>query len=106
MYKKIRVALGPQINKVAPLKSSTGQQITDRKEQLDRWVEHYSDLYSEERSVDNSLEEVIPQLPVMTELDAERTLDELTKAIDELSAYLQRYLKKTRMPFFPMCTSF
>ena len=62
--------MGPQINKVAPLKSSTGQQITNRKEQLDGLVEHYSDLYSEERSVDNSLEEIIPQLPVMTELDA------------------------------------
>ena len=105
--------MGPQINKVAPLKSSTGQQITDRKEQLDRWVEHYSDLYSEERY--NSLEEIIPQLPVMTELDAEPTLDELAKAIDKLSSGkspgndsipAEVLKKKTRMSFFPICSNF
>ena len=86
MYEKIRTALGPQINKVAPLKSLSGEQITDKHKQMERWVEHYSCLYSQERSVDESLQEVIPQLPEMTELDHDPTEDELAKAIDELAS--------------------
>ena len=48
MYKKIKVALGPTISKCAPIKSESGESITDQKKQLNRWVEHYSKLYSKE----------------------------------------------------------
>ena len=51
MYEKIRVALGPQTSKLAPLKSSSGQPITDKNIQMKRWEEHYSNLYSQERYV-------------------------------------------------------
>ena len=38
MYDGIKKTLGPTLNKTAPLRSSTGEVITDR-EQLERWVE-------------------------------------------------------------------
>ena len=84
MYEKIRTALGPQVSKLAPLKSSTGDPICDKKQQMDRWVEHYSQLYSCERSISEDLENEIPPLPIMTELDKEPTEDELSRAIDYL----------------------
>ena len=42
MYNGIKKALGPTLNKTAPLRSSTGEVITDKGHQLVRWVEHYS----------------------------------------------------------------
>ncbi|XP_052217843.1 uncharacterized protein LOC127835421 [Dreissena polymorpha] len=46
MYDGIKKAVGPTVKKTAPLKSSTGETITDRNHQMRRWVEHYSELYS------------------------------------------------------------
>ena len=85
MYEKIRTALGPQVNKVAPLKTTTGEDINDKNKQMDRWVQHYSSLYSKEREVCKTLESEIPQHPVMSELDQEPTIEELKEAIDDLS---------------------
>ena len=86
MYEKIRVALGPQTSKLAPLKSSSGQPITDKNLQMKRWEEHYSNLYSQERYVGEGLEDEIPQLEEMTDLDDEQSLEELAEAIDELQS--------------------
>ena len=38
MYDGIKTAMGPVQNKTAPLKSSTGQVITDKGQQMERWV--------------------------------------------------------------------
>ena len=46
MYDGTKKALGPMQSKVAPLKSATGEIITDQGWQMERWVEHYSNLYS------------------------------------------------------------
>ena len=85
-YEKIGFALGPQTSKLAPLKSSSGQPITDKNLQMKRWEEHFSNLYSQERYVGEGLEDEIPQLEVMTDLDNEPSLEELAKAIDELQS--------------------
>ena len=45
MYDGIKKALGPTQSKTASLKSSSGEIITDKGQQMERWVEHYSDLY-------------------------------------------------------------
>ena len=45
MYDGIRKALGPVQGKTAPLKSSTGEILSDKNQQMERWVEHYSELY-------------------------------------------------------------
>ena len=85
MYDGIKKALGPTQSKTAPLKSTSGEVITDQGRQMERWVEHYSDLYSRENTVTPSALDAIDCLPVMEELDADPTMDELSKAIDSLA---------------------
>ena len=86
MYEGIKKAFGPSQNKTAPLKSVSGEIISDKKKQMDRWKEHYSDLYSRENSVTASALEAIEPVPIMEELDAQPTAEELSKAIHSLAA--------------------
>ena len=85
MYEGIKKAIGPSISKTAPLKSKTGEDITDQSKQLQRWVEHYLELYATQNNVTDTALDAIPDLPVMEELDTEPTLEELGKAIDCLA---------------------
>ena len=85
MYEGIKKAIGPTQSKTAPLKTTSGEVITDKGKQMDRWVEHYSELYSRENVVVTSALDAIEPLPIMEELDAEPTLAELRKAIDSLA---------------------
>ena len=86
MYDGIKKALGSTLNKTAPLRSSTGEVITDRGHQMERWVEHFSDIYSRENIVSPSALVAVECLPIMEELDTEPTLEELSKAINSLAA--------------------
>ena len=54
MYEGIKVATGPTQSKSAPLKSSSGEVIIDKGKQMDRWKEHYSDLYTRTSEVSES----------------------------------------------------
>ena len=86
MYDGIRKALGPTLKKTAPPRSSTGEAITDSGYQLERWVEHYSDILSRENIVSPPALDAVECLPSMEELDTEPTLEELSKAIDSLAS--------------------
>ena len=86
MYNGIKLAIGPSVKKVAPLKSKDGDIISDKSKQMDRWVEHYLELYSEETEVAQTAIDDLPRLPTMHELDAEPTIEELGKALDLLSS--------------------
>ena len=83
MYDGIKTAMGPVQNKTAPLKSSNGEDITDKGQQMERWVEHYSDLYSRQNVVTSAALDASECLPTMEELDTEPTVEELSKAIDK-----------------------
>ena len=85
MYDGIKKALGPMQNKTAPLKSATGEVITDQGQQMERWVEHYSNLYSRENTVTPSALGTIKCMPIMEELNVEPTVDKLSKVIDSLA---------------------
>ncbi|XP_050707960.1 uncharacterized protein LOC126993145 [Eriocheir sinensis] len=85
MYDGIKQALGPTKKKTAPLKSTTGEVIQDRSKQMDRWVEHYSELYSRENTVTEDALNAIECLPVLEELDREPTLAKLNEALDSLA---------------------
>ena len=52
---------------------------------MERWVEHYSELYSRENVFVTSALDTIEPMPVMKEVDAGPTLEELGKAIDSLA---------------------
>ena len=84
MYDGIKKATGPTIKKTAPLKTKSGEVITDSNKQMERWVEHYLELYSTENTITDQALDIIKTLPVMTELDTEPTEDDLSKAIDSL----------------------
>lgn len=82
-YSLLKVALGPSISKSAALKSKEGLPIVDKSQQLERWVEHYSDLYARADLTRQhaELHNYLPALSVMWELDAEPTQEELRNAI-------------------------
>ena len=87
MYDDIKKALGPTQSKTAPLKSSTGSIITDKGQQMEKWVEHCSDLYSRDNTVSPAALYVIECLPTMDELDSEPSVEELSMAaIDSLAS--------------------
>lgn len=86
LFEGIKKATGPVPNKPAPLKTKTGDIITDQGKQLKRWVEHYLELYSTQNVVTDAALADIPDLPVMEELDALPTKEELSKAISDLSS--------------------
>ena len=85
MYEGIKEATGPTITKSVPLKTKSGENITDKKEQMERWVEHYLELYSTQNVVTDAALDAISQLPILEELDDEPTVEELGKAIDALA---------------------
>ncbi|GAA6107071.1 uncharacterized protein LOC118407100 [Tachysurus ichikawai] len=85
MYEGIKKATGPNTSKIIPLKSKTGEVIKDQGKQLQRWVEHYLELYATQNVVTDTALDAIPDLPVMKELDTPPTLEELRKAIDCLA---------------------
>ena len=85
MYEGIKTALGPTQSKTAPLKTTSREVITDKGKQMDRWVKHFSELYSKENTVVTSALDAIEPLPIIEELDAQPTLTDLRKAIDSLA---------------------
>ena len=53
---------------------------------MERWVEHYSDLYSRENTVYPAALGVIECLTTMDELDSEPSVEELSEAFDSLAS--------------------
>lgn len=84
VYDGIKKATGPTYSKMGPLKSAFGETITDKRKQIERWVEHNSDLYSRETIISNTTLESVERLPVMKKLDKMPSLEELSKATDSL----------------------
>ena len=84
-YEVIKIATGPTSVKTAPLKSKTGKVITEQSMQLQRWVEHYLELYSTQNIVTDTALNFLPRLPVIEKLDNTPTLEELSIAIDGLA---------------------
>ena len=86
MYDGIKQALGPKEKKSAPLKTATGVIIPDWAQQMERWVQYYSELCSRENIVTEEALNNIKCLPVLEELDSKPTLAELKAALDSLTS--------------------
>lgn len=69
-------------SKEAPLKSATGETTKDIGKQLERWVEHYFDLYSWENTISDITLNLIKWFPIMAKLDKMSTIQKLSKAIN------------------------
>lgn len=82
MYEGIKTTTGPTRVKTVPLKVKTGEVISDQSKQLQRWVEHYFELYSTQNIVIDTALDALSGLPVIEELDNTPTLEELGIAFD------------------------
>ena len=65
----------------SPLQSDTGEILHKRDEQLGRWVQHFSLLYSKQNIVTDAALEHMENLQTMNNLDTEPTVEELSKSI-------------------------
>ena len=72
MYAGIKQATGKPIKKTAPLKSKTGEVITAQDKQVERWAEHYLDLYSRINTVSQEALDAIEDLPVLSAMSLGR----------------------------------
>ena len=52
---------------------------------MERWAEHYQELYSRENVVTDTAVDSATPLPVMEELNVPPSVDELSKATDSLA---------------------
>ena len=86
MYDGIKQAIGPMQSRTAPLKSATGDAIKDKSKPMERWVEHYSELYSRVNVVSDEALMAMESLSIMDELDSEPTLEDFNQALDQLSS--------------------
>ena len=86
MYDGIKQALGPKQKKTTPLKSATGEMIQDREQQMERWVEHYTELYATENVVTEDALNAIEYLPELEEFNREPTIDEHSEVLDSLAS--------------------
>ena len=84
MYDSIIKAVGLTISKSASLKFKSGDIISDKTKQLERWAEHYSKLYSRENTVSQSALDAIERLTTLQELDDPPSFEDVSKAIDQL----------------------
>ena len=85
MHEGIKNALGPNKIQTAPLKSSTGEVITDHGQHIERWIKHYIELYSEENIITDVAFANIESLSVIQECDELPNIEELGKAIHSIA---------------------
>ena len=84
-YEALKAVYGPTHQVQSPLSSADGQMLfTDRASILCRWSEHFRALFSADRVVQDSAVLHIPQQPVKKDLDEILSMEELTKAIEQL----------------------
>lgn len=84
LYSGIKEAIGPIPKRSAPLLSINGEILHDPSEQLKRWMEHFSSLYSTDAEIDPDALCAIPQLTTLYELDSTINLEEVRQAISRL----------------------
>ena len=87
-YEALKAVYGPTHKVQSPLRSADGHVLlTDKTSILSRWSEHFQTLFSAERVVQDSAILHIPQLPIREELDEPPSMEELTKAIEQLKSH-------------------
>ena len=86
MFEGIKKAIGPTQSKCTPLKTSTGETITDKSRLMECWVEYYSELYGGMNSVSPSILDDIERPHISLELDDVPTKEKLSKALNDISS--------------------
>ena len=69
-HESLKTVYGPSHQFQAPLRSSDGRTLlTDKETILQRWSEHLEGVFSDQRTVQESLVAKIPQVDVKLEID-------------------------------------
>ena len=84
MYSAIKEATGPVSQSCSVLKQRDGSVITDNTSKLNRWIEHYSELYSGESTVCADTLNALPSEQSLTYLDEPPDLDEVVTTVMNL----------------------
>ena len=75
VYDAIKKAVGSTKKLTLPLQSFIGEIKPNRNEQLGRWVQHFSILYSKQNIVTDAAIKHMGNLPSMDDLDSKSTID-------------------------------
>ena len=84
MFEAIKTATGPVRQTTGILKKKDGSVIESTEQKLDRWIEHYSELYGSEGSADLSYIDNLPEKPTLQNLDNPPDIEEITEIIKSL----------------------
>ncbi|XP_063588714.1 uncharacterized protein LOC134765849 [Penaeus indicus] len=86
-YEAFKAVYGPTHHVQSPLRSADGQALfTDKTSILNRWSEHFQALFSTDHVVQDSAVLCIPQKLVIVELDELPSMEEVSKAIEQLKS--------------------
>ena len=86
-YESLKAVYGPSHKTESPLRSLDGSTLlTDKSLILNRWAQHFEDLFSADRTVCDETILSIPQCPEHSDLDMPPTTEEIEKAINQLKS--------------------
>ncbi|KAF6040881.1 hypothetical protein EB796_000813 [Bugula neritina] len=83
-FTAIKTATGPSTQTCSILKDKNDSVIKDNSQKLNRWVEHYSELYGAAGIADHNYINKIPDLPVLEHLDRSPDLFEIITVFQNL----------------------
>ena len=87
-YEALRAIYGPSHQMQALLRSAGGSTLlTDKKDILNRWAEHYGTLFGDARSVEDASIDSIGLQPVKYELDEPPSQEEVETAVKKMKVH-------------------
>ena len=86
-YGLLRQVFGPPTSSVTPLKTKDGADIVkEPKEMLQRWEEHFTDLFHNPSIVNQKIIDSLPQCNIVHNMDRQPTSDEVRQAIKQINS--------------------
>jgi len=84
-YEAIKAVYGPKFHSTHPVRTKDGiTPIKDKKDILSLWADHLQELLNQDNSVDQSIADQLPQLPIISELDTIPSIEEIPAAANNL----------------------
>lgn len=80
-YSSLKEVYGPPQRSAAPIRNLQGELLTDNEAINKRWAEHFEQLFNGPSSIDQSVIEEIPAIPLHMEPGNPPTEDEVREAI-------------------------
>ena len=86
-YDALKAIYGPTSSGTSPILSADGKTLlTDCSQILDRWAEHFDIILNRPSTINDAAIDRLPQIETNMELDEPPTLQETSKAINQLSS--------------------